>query len=110
MRIKLYHYWTLNFVLGTVILAFTFFSLIAALIYGDPNGDRTYLNNLFYYFKEVNPGFIILRIFLQFIFKGIGMQLIRILILDNLSPNHILISYEISKIVNVLTNSGFENK
>ena len=110
MRIKFYHYWTLNFILGILVIILNFLVLIVALIFGEPNGERNYLNNLFYYFKEVNPGFIILRIILQFIFKGIGMQLIRMLILDYLSPNHILISFEISKIVIILTNSGFNNK
>ena len=110
MRIKFYHYWTLTFVLGTIILTLNIFALIIALSFGDPNGERTFLNNLFYYFKEVNPGFIILRILLQFIFKGIGAQLTRMLILDNLSPNHILISYEISKILIVLTNPGLDNR
>ena len=110
MRIKFYNYWTLNFISGTIILAFNSFSLIIALAFGDPNGEPNYLNSIFYFFKEVNTGYIILRFLLQFVFKGINMQLIRILILDNLSPNHILISFEISKIVNILTNSRLDNK
>ena len=110
MRIKFYHYWTLNFILGILVIILNFLVLIVALIFGEPNGERNYLNNLFYYFKEVSPGFIILRIFLESIIKGIFMQLIRMLILDYLSPNHILISFEISKIVIILTNSGFNNK
>ena len=110
MRIKFYHYWTLNFILGILVIILNFLVLIVALIFGEPNGERNYLNNLFYYFKEVSPGFIILRIFLELIIKGIFMQLIRMLILDYLSPNHILISFEISKIVIILTNSGFNNK
>ena len=111
MRIKFYHYWTLSFVLGCIMFSLNILALLGCVSFGDPNGDRSnFFNEFYYYFKEVNPGIIILRILSQFIFQGFGMILIRILILDNLSPNHILLSYEISKILVVLTAPNLDNK
>ena len=97
MNNKYYNYWTISFILGTIIFIMNIGALAAALIFGNPNGDpKNLLNNFLIFIKNCNVGFVILRIFLTFIFKGFMLQLFRVLILDYLSPNHILISYEIT--------------
>ena len=85
-------------------------TLSAALIKGRYDGEDNFLNNFYKYIKDEKAGFIILRFFLSFIFKGLFLQLFRVLILDYLTPNHILITYEITKIISVLTNPYLENK
>ena len=92
------------FILNTSVLI-----LIVAFL-GDPNGDRNnFLNNFYYFFAEVSPGWIILRFFSWLIVYG-GSQLLRLLVLEKLTPNHMLISYEISKLSNVLIKSKSEYK
>ena len=111
MNNKYYNYWTISFILGTIIFIMNIGALAAALIFGNPNGDpKNLLNNFLIFIKNCNVGFVILRIFLTFIFKGFMLQLFRVLILDYLSPNHILICYEITRILITLTNSKLENR
>ena len=81
-----------------------------SIIKGNCDGEDNFLNNFCKYIRNEKEGFIILRFFLAFIFKGLFINLFRVLILNYLSPNHILISYEITKIISVLTNPYLENK
>ena len=99
-----YNYWTLAFILGTIILILNVITMITALIIGNPEGEDNFFNNFYKFIKGGNAGYTILRIIIAFIFKGFALQLFRVLILDYLSPNHILISYEIIKMLSVLTN------
>ena len=105
-----YNYWTLAFIIGAIIFILNLGTLSAALIKGRYDGEDNFLNNFYKYIKDEKAGFIILRFFLSFIFKGLFLQLFRVLILDYLTPNHILITYEITKIISVLTNPYLENK
>ena len=102
MDISLYN-WSYHFFLNLGTLS-------AALIKGRYDGEDNFFNNFYKYIKDEKAGFIILRFFLSFIFKGLFLQLFRVLILDYLTPNHILITYEITKIISVLTNPYLENK
>ena len=105
-----YNYWTLAFIIGAIIFILNLGTLSAALIKGRYDGEDNFFNNFYKYIKDEKAGFIILRFFLSFIFKGLFLQLFRVLILDYLTPNHILIAYEITKIISVLTNPYLENK
>ena len=105
-----YNYWTLAFIIGAIIFILNLGTLSAALIKGRYDGEDNFFNNFYKYIKDEKAGFIILRFFLSFIFKGLFLQLFRVLILDYLTPNHILITYEITKIISVLTNPYLENK
>ena len=104
-----YHFWTLNFSLGLFLFSLNSMTLIVILIIGDPNGEKNFINNFFHYF-EIEVGYIILRFFIEFILYGIFSQILRLLVLENLTPNHMLISYEISKLSNVLIKSTSLNK
>ena len=99
-----YNYWTIAFVISSIILTLNLVSIIVALIIGNPEGENNFFNNFCKFIKEGNPGYIVLRIIIAFVFKGFAQQLFRVLTLDYLSPNHILISYEIIKMLSVLTN------
>ena len=104
-----YHFWTLSFSLGLFLFSLNSMTLIVILIIGDPNGEKNFINNFFHYF-EIEVGYIILRFFIEFIIYGIFSQILRLLVLENLTPNHMLISYEISKLSNVLIKSTSLNK
>ena len=105
-----YHYWSISFSLGLFLFVLNTSVLILIVAFlGDPNGDRNFLNNFYYFFAEVSPGWIILRFFSWLIVYG-GSQLLRLLVLEKLTPNHMLISYEISKLSNVLILSESDNR
>ena len=105
-----YHYWTISFSLGLFLFVLNTSVLILIVAFlGDPNGDRNFFNNFYYFFAEVSPGWIILRFFSWLIAYG-GSQLLRLLVLEKLTPNHMLISYEISKLSNVLILSDSDNR
>ena len=105
-----YNYWSVGFSQGFLLFIINTILLLGSLILGNPYGERNLFNNLYYYFREVNIGFIILRFLLKFIFFGLIMNIIKMSILNTLNANHLLIGYEISKISNILmkTTSGYK--
>ena len=106
-----YHYWSIDFSLGLFLLIGNSISLITFVcFFGDPYGERNFINNIFYFFREVEPGYIILRFIIMLILQGFLYSLFRLLVLEKLTPNHMLISYEISKLSNVLIMSESEYK
>ena len=103
-----YHYWSISFSLGFFLFSVNTIVIILIVAFlGDPNGEKNFINNLYYFFSEVSPEWIILRFFLWLIVFG-SSQLLRLLVLEKLTPNHMLISYEISKLSNVLIKSKSE--
>ena len=104
-----YSYWSLNFSLGLFLFTLNTLTLIVILIIGDPNGESNFFNDFFHYF-DIGAGYIILRFFLELILYGLMNQLFRLICLEKLTPNHMLISYELSKMSNVLILSTSENK
>ena len=102
MRKLYYNYWSMCFSIGLFIFTMDLLTLIVCLIYGNPDGDKNFLNSIFYYFKEAGAGTIILRLFLEYVFFGFIAFLLKMLTLQELTANHTLISYEISKLSNIL--------
>ena len=55
MNNKYYNYWTISFILGTIIFIMNIGALAAALIFGNPNGDpKNLLNNFLIFIKNCN--------------------------------------------------------
>ena len=105
-----YNYWSMCFSLGLILFIINIISITSCLILGNPDGEKSFLNSLYYYFKEVKIGYIILNFILQTIFFGFIMCLLRMLTLTYLTVNHILISYGISKLSIILLKSAHKNK
>ena len=105
-----YNYWSVVFSSALIPLLLIIGFLIANLCFGNPNEEKNFLNSLFYYFKEVGAGYIVLRIFLQVLFLGFSLEVLKILILRDLTTNHILISNELSKLLNILLYNEHKNK
>ena len=68
MRTLYYNYWSLGFSQGLALFILNILSLLSSLILGNPDAERGFLNSIFYYFKEVNIGLIILHFILESIF------------------------------------------
>ena len=105
-----YNYWSVVFSSALIPLLLIIGFLIANLCFGNPNKEKNFLNSLFYYFKEVGAGYIVLRIFLQVLFLGFSLEVLKILTLRDLTTNHILISNELSKLLNILLYNEHKNK
>ena len=98
MMDKLYHhYWNLNKALGL-------FLFIGLLTY-----KFTSYEEFIKEFENVGIGYIILS-FLINVILGFATHLARILTLDYLTPNHMLIAYDINKVFIVLNQSENSNK
>ena len=104
MDILFYPFWDVGFTLGTVNLAIFGLILIICLITGKEKSieQKNFLFIGFYkYFNEVNVGIIIAKQLLNFILTFI-LNLFRALTILNFTPDYILISFAISRIVNVV--------
>ena len=102
MMEKHYHnYWNVAFALGVYFFILSTIYLIMDLIQSDESIKA--------YFTDAGAGYIILDIFLN-IFLGFITYISRILSLDYLTPNHMLISYESTKIFYVLLLTNYEYK
>ena len=59
--------------IGLFIFTMDLLTLIVCLIFGNPDGDKNFLNSIFYYFKEAGAGTIILRLFLEYVFLDFSL-------------------------------------
>ena len=101
----LFHsYWNISIVIGFTNLSIFSMILIACLIKGKEKAveEKNLLFMTFYkYFEEVDIRIIILKQTLNFILNFF-MNLCRILTIVNLTPDYILISFTISRIINIV--------
>ena len=104
MDILFYPFWHVGFTLGTVNLTIFGLTIIICLITGKENSIKQ-KNAIFIgfydYFEKVNVGIIIAKQLLNFILTFI-LNLFRGLTILNFTPDYILISFAISRIVNVI--------
>ena len=105
-----YNYWSIVFSLGLFLFGVNIIMLITIFCFGKNSEGPKFFTSFFDYFDKVQPGFVILRFALEYIFFGFTIQTLRILTLKDLTTNHMLISYEISKLSNILLNSTHEYK
>lgn len=105
-----YNYWSIVFSLGLFLFGVNIIMLITIFCFGKNSEGPKFFTSFFDYFDKVQPGFVILRFALEYIFFGFTIQTLRILTLKDLTTNHMLISYEISKLSNILLNSTHKYK
>ena len=104
MNTLYYHYWTIAFSLGLFLLLLNILSLIGAYTLGDENDMTNFYYYYFQFLKKAEFKYVFPRCLAWMIIYGL-MQLFQLLTLENLTPNHMMISYEIGKLVNNLAMS-----
>ena len=104
MNTLYYHYWTIAFSLGLFLLLLNILSLIGAYTLGDENDMTNFYYYYFQFLKNAEFKYVFPRCLAWMIIYGL-MQLFQLLALENLTPNHMMISYEIGKLVNNLAMS-----
>ena len=102
MRNKYYQYWNLLLINGIINMSI---NIIICIIYYTYNTDD-YQKDI----VETDIGFSIFRFIFLFIFSGFFSNLLGILIIFYLSPNHYVAIYELRKIFSyLLLRSGVDN-
>ena len=101
MNILYYHYWTICFSLGLFLLLISLFTLILAYTLGDENNEENFFYSYFQFLKNAEYKYSIPR-FLSWIVIYAFMDIFKLLTLEKLTPNHMMISYGISKFANNL--------
>ena len=109
MNTLYYHYWTIAFSLGLFLLLLNILSLIGAYTLGDENDMTNFYYYYFQFLKNAEFKYVFPRCLAWMIIYGL-MQLFQLLALENLTPNHMMISYEIGKLVNNLAMSKSKMK
>lgn len=104
-----YNFWSINFSVGLFLIFMNSLTIICAYTLGEPRENHTILSNYFYMLKLGGFSFEPKRFFSWLILYGL-IDLFRLITLDKLTPNHMLISFEVAKLVNVLTMSTSEYK
>ena len=105
-----YSYWSISFTLGVTLIFITTGYLIYVLVkkeeadIGIINGKEFYS-----YFKSEDVGLKIGKQILNYIFSTIS-TILYILNIYHFNPNYILISFQFSKLVDVLTSEGDASK
>ena len=101
-----YHYWSVSFSYGLFTLIIAIFSLISVYIVGDKNDEN---NSYFQFLKNTEFRYLFPRILSWIIIYGL-LEIFKLLALESLTPNHMMISYEIGKIANILYSSKSRRK
>lgn len=109
MNTLYYHYWTIGFSLGLFIIPLNILSIIGAYSFGDENDSTNFYYYYFQFIKNAEFKYVFPRCLAWMIIYGL-MQLFQLLALENLTPNHMMISYEIGKLFNNLVMSQSKMK
>ena len=103
-----YPYWRIGFALGITYLCFNIALLIYVLTSNDKINSKDSLVKQFYYsLNDLDIGLLIGRLIIIFIFIATNTAL-NILIIYYYNPNYILISFQVSKIIQVLIDEDKE--
>ena len=104
-----YHYWSVSFSYGLFTLIIAIFSLIFVYIVGDKNDENNIYYSYFQFLKNTEFRYLFPRILSWIIIYGL-LEIFKLLALESLTPNHMMISYEIGKIANILYSSKSRRK
>ena len=104
-----YHYWTISFSQGLFLILLNTLMIIGAYIFGDKNNKNNFYYSYFQFLKIAEFKYSFPRFISWVIIYGLS-QLFHLLSLDSLTLNHMMISYELSKVANILDLSKSDKK
>ena len=109
MNTLYYHYWTISFSHGLIILLLSTLTIIGAYIFGNKDDKNNYYYSYFQFLENAEFKYSFSRFISWMILYGL-LQLFQSLSLENLSVNHMMISYELGKIAKILDGSKSDKK
>ena len=104
LDVLFYTYWNISLFIGILNIIFFGIAIIICLSKGKEKSleeKNTMFMSFYSYFEEVEVGIIILKQILNFILNFF-LNLLRVLTILHLTPDYILISFTISRIINVV--------
>ena len=107
---KYYYYLDILYIYGIFGFICFLLSFIIIIIIHSANGSYEIFYEFYSLYSERGVFHIILRfVFFGLILQGFGADILEFLMLDKLSPNYIIIGYEMGRIpFNLITNEGFD--
>ena len=98
--IEFKYYYFLDVLLGEGIIHFSFLLLafFFLLLFQNLTNSKTLITEISEYYEEFGIGNILLRFFFFFFIRGLAIGLFGFEILKELTPNHVIIAYELGRI------------
>ena len=109
MNTLYYHYWTVSFSLGLFLSLLSLSILICAYIFGDKNDEKNKFYSYFKFLENAEFKYTFPRVITWIIIYALK-NLLQLLTLESLTISHMMISYEIGKIENILRSSKSDKK
>ena len=107
VEVKYYFVLDVLYISGTFDFIFYIIVLITEIIIHKVNRSYALLFQFYYFYKEYGAGYIIIRFIIGFLFPGIILSVLELVILKELTPNYIIICYVLGKIP--LTIIGYDD-
>ena len=96
--------------LGIINLILHFITFGIILLIQNQNGENTLINLCKEYYDELGIGYMILRFLFGLVFIGFFVGILEFLILNELTPNYVIIGYALGKIPTYIINSEGINR
>ena len=94
-------------ILGSFYVIFIIIPFTGQIIYNKVKGSYSLIFQFYFFYKEYHTWYMILRFLIGFIIEGIIISTLEIVILKELTPNYVIISYALSKIpIYIVGNEG----
>ena len=104
---KYYYFMDVIFAEGLIHLGMVIASFFLLLLFQSLNDSKTIVSEFIDYYEEFGIGKMILCFFLYYIFRGFSAGFLNFLIVKELTPNYVIIAYEIAKIpASIIENEG----
>ena len=104
---KYYYFMDVLLVEGIIHLSLTIVAFCILLLVQSLKDSKTILSDFSDYYEEFGIGKMILCFFLYFIFRGFFAGFLDFLIVKELTPNYVIIAFELSKIpASIIENEG----
>ena len=107
---KYYFYMDILFIFGIFNIVSHFISVIITIIVQKANGTNALIIQFFQLYVEHGAAYMIIHFLIGLIIIGIFISILEFLIVDKLTPNHVIIGYEIGKIPSTIIEAEGNNK
>ena len=107
IEFKFYYFMDVLLVEGIIHLSLTLVSFFILLLFQNLNDSKTTFTEFAEYYEEFGIGKMLLCFFINLIFNGFCIGFLDFLIVNELSPNYVIIAFELSKIpASIIENEG----
>ena len=110
IEFKYYYFLDILLAEGIIHFSFVLIAFFSLLLIQNINDSKTILSDFSDYYEEFGIGKILLLFFLNLIVTGFFIGFIDFLILKELTPNFVIIAYELARIPSSIIKNGGINR